>query len=147
MTTGFLAHLRSLLEGRRNYWKPASVKYFLDKFLKPVIVKKRRKVELFTQVKRQVFIRCRIWRHGLREVISKHKHAVRHFWAILLPAAPVIEVAVAVCSKSLISPISHSFSIMLSLLDQSIPRNARKNSTNIMHPRCFRISTNGAIHF
>ena len=106
-----------------------------DRFLKPVIVKKRRKVELFTHVKGQVFIRCRIWRHGLREVISKHKHAVRHFWAILLPAAPVIEVAIAVCSKSLISPISHSFSIMLSLLDQSIPRDARKNSTNIMHPQ------------
>ena len=56
-----------------------------------MIVKKRRKVELFTHVTRQVFIRCRIWRHGLREVISKHKHAVRHFWAILLPAAPVVD--------------------------------------------------------
>ena len=68
--------------------------------------------------------------------------AVRHFWAVLLPAAPVVEVAVVVCSKSLISPISHLFSIMLSLLDQTTPRNARKNSTNIMHSRCFRISTN-----
>ena len=29
-----------------------------DRFLKPVIVKKRRKVELLTHVKRQVFIRC-----------------------------------------------------------------------------------------
>ena len=47
---------------------------------------------MFTHVTRQVFIRCRIWRHGLREGISKHKHAVRHFWAILFPAAPVIEV-------------------------------------------------------
>ena len=46
---------------------------------------------MFTHVTRQVFIRCRIWRHDLREVISKHKHAVRHFWAILLPAAPVVD--------------------------------------------------------
>lgn len=97
-----------------------------------MIVKKRRKVELFTQVTRQVFIRCRIWRHSLREVISKHKHAVRHFWAILLSAAPVIEVAIAVCSKSLISPISHSFSIMLSFT-RSVDTAKRKKELDQYH--------------
>ena len=87
---------------------------------------------MFTHVKRQVFIRCRIWRHGLREVISKHKHAVRHFWAILLPAAPVIEVAVAVLLKVPNKP-NRSLVLHHAVLTRSVDTAKRKKELDQYH--------------
>ena len=87
---------------------------------------------MFTHVKGQVFIRCRIWRHGLREVISKHKHAVRHFWAILLPAAPVIEVAVAVLLKVPNKP-NRSLVLHHAVLTRSVDTAKRKKELDQYH--------------
>ena len=87
---------------------------------------------MFTHVKGQVFIRCRIWRHGLREVISKHKHAVRHFWAILLPAAPVIQVAVAVLLKVPNKP-NRSLVLHHAVLTRSVDTAKRKKELDQYH--------------